>query len=440
MLRKLITGILSVIMIMAIMLVGVPLQASAQENPVALKSIIEPESSGYTISEQLNLHFTLSNNSDMTLSVLKWNTPLEGLNHDMFLVEKDGSPVPYLGRLVKRGTPQDDDYLTLKPGEAVSAVVDVSEGYGLYESGNYSVTLKTSLLDMGSEQPDLLAAKAKTLGLMPKGELDSNTVTLKLLEDRNKPTPGGLSKAVSELDPKLAKQPPIFSGGCSTSEQTSLNQALTKAEDISEVAFFDLDNTPANLRSNAQRYKTWFGAYTQTRYDKVKNNFDKIEDALDNKTITFDCSCNNSWYAYVYPTQPYKIYLCNAFWSAPLTGTDSKAGVIVHETSHFNVVAATDDHVYGQSGSKQLAINDPAKAIENADSYEYFAENTPPLSMPTAVSACSLCYTCGGHWPNYSGTIGKITPASSYAPKERGSSCSGSLQYKSDTNPYICCQ
>ena len=45
--------------------------------------------------------------------------------------------------------------------------------------------------------------------------------------------------------------------------------------------------------------------------------------------------------------------------------------------SHFNAVAGTDDHVYGQSGAKALAISDPAKAVDNADSHEYFAENTP---------------------------------------------------------------
>jgi hypothetical protein len=172
----------------------------------------------------------------------------------------------------------------------------------------------------------------------------------------------------------------------------------------------------------------------------VSNNFDKIYDALANKTITFDCGCNESWYAYVYPNRPYEIFLCNAFWTAPLTGTDSKAGVIVHETSHFNVVAGTDDHVYGQAGCRNLANTNPAQAIENADSHEYFAENTPALSMPSEISACSLCSTCGGLWPNYSGTIGKITPAPSYAPKERGSACSGSIGYRNDTYPYLCCQ
>jgi peptidyl-Lys metalloendopeptidase len=82
----------------------------------------------------------------------------------------------------------------------------------------------------------------------------------------------------------------------------------------------------------------------------------------------------------VYPTQPYKIYVCNAFWSAPTSGTDSKGGTLVHELSHFNAVAATDDHAYGQSAAASLAISNPTRALDNADSHEYFAENTPGLN------------------------------------------------------------
>ena len=96
-----------------------------------------------------------------------------------------------------------------------------------------------------------------------------------------------------------------------------------------------------------------------------------------NNSIIIDCSCHQSYYAYVYPTQPYRIYVCNAFWSAPTAGTDSKGGTLVHEMSHFNVVAGTDDHVYGQSGAKSLAISNPANALDNADNHEYFAENNP---------------------------------------------------------------
>jgi peptidyl-Lys metalloendopeptidase len=81
----------------------------------------------------------------------------------------------------------------------------------------------------------------------------------------------------------------------------------------------------------------------------------------------------------VYPDQPYKIYVCKAFWSAPLTGTDSKGGTLVHEMSHFNVFAGTNDWAYGQAAAGALATSDPDKAIDNADSHEYFGENTPAL-------------------------------------------------------------
>ena len=45
--------------------------------------------------------------------------------------------------------------------------------------------------------------------------------------------------------------------------------------------------------------------------------------------------------------------------------------------SHFDVVASTDDFVYGQTGAMSLAITDPDDAVMNADNHEYFAENTP---------------------------------------------------------------
>jgi peptidyl-Lys metalloendopeptidase len=101
--------------------------------------------------------------------------------------------------------------------------------------------------------------------------------------------------------------------------------------------------------------------------------------------INFDCSCTDNFFAYVFPTQPYNVYLCNAFWSAPTNGIDSKAGTIVHELSHFNVVASTADHVYGQSGARNLANSNPNQAVTNADSHEYFAENTPFRSMPAPL-------------------------------------------------------
>ena len=81
----------------------------------------------------------------------------------------------------------------------------------------------------------------------------------------------------------------------------------------------------------------------------------------------------------MFPDEPYNVYLCGAFWNADATGTDSKAGTLVHETSHFTEIAGTEDLAYGQSSCKSLAKSNPANARNNADSHEFFAENNPAL-------------------------------------------------------------
>ena len=43
--------------------------------------------------------------------------------------------------------------------------------------------------------------------------------------------------------------------------------------------------------------------------------------------------------------------------------------------SHFEDVGGTKDHVYGETDALQLATTDPAKALENADNFEYYLED-----------------------------------------------------------------
>ena len=50
--------------------------------------------------------------------------------------------------------------------------------------------------------------------------------------------------------------------------------------------------------------------------------------------------------------------------------------------------------------------------------------------------ACSFCYSCGGPWPYFAGTL--YTPRPGYT-IERGPSCTGALTYRADYTPYLCC-
>ncbi|KAG8740570.1 hypothetical protein FRC10_004146 [Ceratobasidium sp. 414] len=111
----------------------------------------------------------------------------------------------------------------------------------------------------------------------------------------------------------------------------------------------------------------WFGAWDQGRYQSVFQHYDNIR--FNPPTFNYDCTCTDPGiYAYVIIPGHFKeVYLCGAFWNAPLEGTDSKAGTIIHEASHFPEYAGTSDYVYGQGGCRDLARNDPGKAAMNAE-------------------------------------------------------------------------
>jgi hypothetical protein len=131
---------------------------------------------------------------------------------------------------------------------------------------------------------------------------------------------------------------------CSSSRQSLLVTALGNAQTMSQKSHDYLNNLPTASRSTDAAYKTWFGAYTSSRYAGVTSDYVNLYSAMSTKSFVFYCDCTDSSYAYVFANQPYKVHLCGAFWSAPALGTDSKAGTLVHETSHFTVVAGTQDY------------------------------------------------------------------------------------------------
>jgi peptidyl-Lys metalloendopeptidase len=326
------------------------------------------------------LTFKLKNNTNTTLNVLKWLTPLEGFNSNMFQIEISGEKAVYIGRTVKRAAPRPEDYIEIKAGETVEKVINLAEAYAVYKAGDYKVAYTSTLLYAGAKKPSDLR---KEVSFKPKG-LQSNVVTFKLVESREPPP-----EIILKMPAKIKSKIPVFQN-CTPTQQAQLSAALVAATGMSTVALKDLGNPKCQANpGEADRYIEWFGEPDGWRYNQVTSNFLKIDAALVGETITFDCGCNEPYYAYVYPTQPYDIYICNAFWSAPPIGTDSQAGTIVHEISHFNAVAGTDDHVYGQANCRDLADNSANLAIENADSHEYFAENNPSVPMNCGLNLLS---------------------------------------------------
>lgn len=356
--RTLVTG--AVLATAIAMAVATP--RNAQTNPLQVRMAALSGKAGDLLGA---VEIVITNTSNKVVRVPKWQLPSDFPETSLFRVTHDGKPVVYEGMQVKRGLPQAGDFAILRPQQSLRTVVDLSASYDLSKSGNYEVMLASPLQYASLSDGSMLRSDRGTPMVMRSQALklwvDGNDV-LGAKANKGKPGSGGtVVNGVSYV-------------GCSTTQISTAGNAVVAARGYSENAKNYLASG-----TTGPRYTTWFGTYASSRYNTVKQNFGAIDTALDQSggQIKINCGCNQNYYAYVYPTRPYEIFVCRAFWSAPLTGTDSKAGTLIHETSHFNVVAGTDDIVYGQSGARSLAISDPASAVQNADSHEYFAENTP---------------------------------------------------------------
>jgi peptidyl-Lys metalloendopeptidase len=306
--------------------------------------------SDFRASQDVLVTVTLSNRGKQPVRILKWFTPADGVDESLFTVTRDGQPVAYTGAHVKRPAPTSGDYLQLDPGASTSNVVNLADLYDFSGTGRYEIYYNVASFGLygASQSKDALA---------------SDTISLKAAGRAGKGNP-------PPVQPPGPGQTAFAS--CSAAQISALSAARTNASAYAT-------NAVGYFTANKQgpRYTTWFGVFASSRYTTVTQHFGAISSAMTNAGITFDCKSKQKVYAFVYPNQPYTIYLGTVYWTAPAMGTDSQAGTLIHEMSHFDVVAGTDDVVYGQAGAKSLALSDPAKAITNADSHEYFAENNP---------------------------------------------------------------
>jgi peptidyl-Lys metalloendopeptidase len=335
-------------------------------NPLAI-SMLADSSSAQAFMGQVD--FKITNNSRDVLKVPYWQLPGASEENKLFQVYRNGKAATYLGPMIKRPAPTESDYVVFQPYETKVFSVDLSKSYDMSETGEYTVSFASMLngakTGKGHRVADSMGRMASLKSATLKLWVDADNALKALKGDvsaKGKPGTGGsVVNGVTYV-------------GCSSTQISGAGAGVAQARLYSE-------NAKGYLNGNNQgpRYTTWMGAYTSTRYNTVTGNFVKIDSAMDQSggQIKINCGCNQNYYAYVYPTKPYEIFVCKAFWSASTSGTDSKAGTLIHEMSHFNIVAGTDDVVYGQSGAKSLAISNPDQAIQNADSHEYFAENTP---------------------------------------------------------------
>ncbi|CAE6489203.1 unnamed protein product [Rhizoctonia solani] len=276
-------------------------------------------------ANRLTATTTVTNTGSEPLTLLNDpRTVLSDLQTEMFTITSANGSPDFTGIRVKyspeyafnRNDPS--SFTVLSPGQSREVVHDLGGVYDFTRTGTGEYVIEASgTFDYVDASGNLATLKAVTESSAFK--LPGNLV------------PSGTSRARSR---KLrSRQSGLNFKQCDDSQKRDVTQAVTSAEtSITEVlSWFNTHSTAT------PRYKSWFGEYDSDRFDKVKEHFGKIQ----------------------------------AFWNAPMTGTDSKAGTLIHEQTHFSVNGGTRDSAYETPPSDsdaQDVSHEPQQPEQHAES------------------------------------------------------------------------
>lgn len=331
-----------------------PLEVTIE--PLAAQSVVTPAEAG-------QLEFTITNTSGDTVSFLRYHTPLGGFDNEVFTVTRDDEALDYLGRVALRLGPTPQDWITLENGESVDAWIDLGEVYDLRRGGVYTFTFSFPVGYLpGAETPDLreAAQPASTKqGAPARAPYQSALVR----SDEVEVFVDGPADVEELAPPFLTKG----YSGCSSSQRSSLSTARSYGSSLSARSYNQLAGTSGSSNS---LYRTWFGSYASSRYSYVQGNYYDLYYAFQ-RTWQYTCtSCEAGVIAYVYPVYAYYVWICPGFFNY---GSVERGSFLLHEASHWNAVAGTDDYGYGSSYCQSLARSYPSYAVQNADNYRYFS-------------------------------------------------------------------
>ena len=337
---------------------------------------VRPEKS-YKTNQGVPLKVVLTNTGKEDISVLVWNTPLDGLVTDCLHVRVKGKKVPYDGPIIKRAAPTAEDYITIKAGKSVEGEFMVSDGYNTSLPGTYNVKLKNPVPDVVPKSAKLRTAmkagahvrkpvpiKSATSFKVEKGPGKRLTLGEQARNQESATKKRGPAKAMKKKAAAKGVVTPATKGGTSAKKKAAV-KAHTDGYKLCLQALGEL--------ANDAHYVEWFGKHHATRFKKVKSHYSAVKTLMQTTQFTYNLTgagCDSGVYAYTYKGTT-TIWFCSEFWSATATGTDSRAGTVVHEHTHSD--ASTDDIRYGQADCRSLAKTKPNDAIQNADSHEYYA-------------------------------------------------------------------
>ncbi|KAF5320045.1 hypothetical protein D9758_018929 [Tetrapyrgos nigripes] len=307
----------------------------------------------------------LTNSGDETLHLL--NDPTSSLissDANSFRITNSKGASPAFNGAVFKFSPavaanmNTPDVITvIPPGQSIKVEHDLSSAYNFTSSGEDVYDIEAS----------------NKFFVVDPATLDVTQIHAKQESSHQAKLSGTLS--IARRTTKLAKRAGF--NGCSDDQQSNITSAIPAALTYAS----DARDYLGNHTYSTPRYTQWFGTYNTARHSTILTHFTNMAGHGYND-YTYDCTCPGNpppgTFAYVYAEDISTMYLCDGFWQAANTGEDSRAGTLVHESSHYAQLAGTVDEAYGHTNCENLARYFPDLAAANADSHEYFVENVNP--------------------------------------------------------------
>ena len=304
----------------------------------------------------------ITNNGNKGYNILHKGTILDKIPTNDFEVTKDSQKAEFHGVKLRLGKTFDQSAFTaLQPGQSKEVVVDLAEVYGLDKSGIYDVRAagQFRVAELGSTE----LIRDETIFY------HSNPVSLNVDGQR-------ASKVSKAIHVALQSRSTIQSD-CSASQKSTIADGEKRCAAQANAA------ADAALNGSASKFQEYFKSTATADRQRVANRLKAVAKECTNTpggVLSVHCSdvynyCDPGTFAYTVSSDDAVVW-CDQYWKSPMETTqchgDDKTGTTIHEYTHASHVFSpgTDDYAYGYTDCSKLSR---AKALENADTYEYYA-------------------------------------------------------------------
>ncbi|KAF7359933.1 Peptidyl-Lys metalloendopeptidase [Mycena venus] len=325
-------------------LVALAVASAASAAPSLSLSLSRPKE----VSSIIDLQITaaLKNTGDVELKLLKDpRTVLHTFQTNTFSITNAAGDSPaFTGAYVKYvpstalAKNLDTSFVVLAPGAAINVTHDLSKAYNFTSSGHGSYSL------VAGNEFQYIDPATNSLQFISANMADATHTTV-------------VSGQLAIAQPPSSLERRIKYTGCTADQQSQVSAAADQAQKYAHLARVYLNQN----RISTPRFVTWFGKFSDAHHKTIHRHFINMA-THKYRQYNYNCNCQEDSYAFVHPNDDSTIHLCTDFWTAPLEGTDSQGGTLVHESSHFTSIAGTDDIVYGQDDAMKLASNHPKRA------------------------------------------------------------------------------